>query len=74
MALDKATLKSTIRAITDALWENPDELTPEDCREKFAADLSNAIDVFVKTGTATITIVTTGSATTQTGTGSGSIT
>ena len=49
MALDKTSLKNTIRGLLDDLWSDTGR-TPEQAREKFATDLSNAIDVFVKTG------------------------
>lgn len=74
MALDKPTLHNSIRTITDALWANPEGLTPEACREKFATDLSNAIDAFVRTGLVNVTVTTTGTAAAQAGSGTGNIT
>ena len=68
MALNKAALKTGIRSLTDGLWDNTTNLTPEECREKFATDLSNLIDQFVKTGL--VTVSTTGTAAAHTGTGS----
>lgn len=65
MALDKTGLKNAILTIFNDMATRVDH--PETAREDFAAALSNAIDVYVKTGT--VTIVTTGSSTTQTGTG-----
>lgn len=66
MALDKTGLKNAILAIFEDMATRTDD--PELAREDFATQLSNAIDVYVKTGS--VTIVTTGSSTTQTGTGS----
>lgn len=48
MALDKATLKATIRQTLDDLSQMDDR---EESREKFATDLADAIDVFVKSAT-----------------------
>lgn len=73
MALNKTALKTGVRTFTDALWANPDGLTPEQCREKFATDLSNLIDAFVKTGLVSVNVTTTGTATAQTGSGNGTI-
>ena len=63
MALNKIALKTGIKSLTDELWANAGNLTPEQCRDKFATDLSNLIEVFVKTGLVT----TTGTAAAQTG-------
>lgn len=65
MALDKAGLKDAILAIFNDMATRVDN--PEQARIDFATQLSDAIDVYVKTGT--VTIVTTGNSTTQTGTG-----
>lgn len=76
MALDKPGLKATILSILTDM-----EGRTEDAKEEFATRLSDAIDVFVKTGKVTveagIKVDTTGSATAQTGatstTGTGTI-
>lgn len=73
MALNKAALKAGILALTNELYTNPAELTPAACREKYAEDMSNLIDAFVKTGTVNVNVTTTGTATAHTGTGTGSI-
>ena len=72
--LNKANLKTGIKNLTDALWNNPTNLTPDQCRDKFATDLSNLIDTYVKTGIVSVTVNTTGTSTAQTGTGTGNIT
>jgi len=74
MALNKTALKTGIRGIVNDLWDNNDDLTPEQCREVFANRLSDLIDVFVRTGLVSVTVATTGTAAAQTGTGTGSIT
>lgn len=50
MALDKAGLKASILALTENLFTDTGR-TPAEAREKYAEDLANAIDAFVKTGT-----------------------
>lgn len=68
MALNKSALKTTIVALlTDMLAKEENSI------EEFATRLSDAVDVFVKTGTVNVTVATTGSATAQTGTGTGTI-
>lgn len=68
MALNKPALKTTIVALlTDMLAKEENSI------EEFATRLSDAVDVFVKTGTVNVTVATTGSATAQTGTGTGTI-
>lgn len=68
MALNKATLKTTIVAIlTDMLAKEENSI------EEFATRLSDGIDVFVKSGTVNVTVATTGTATSHTGTGTGTI-
>ena len=68
MALNKSALKTTIVALlTDMLAKEENSI------EEFATRLSDAIDVFVKSGTVNVTVATTGSATAQTGTGTGTI-
>ena len=68
MALNKSALKNTIVALlTDMLAKEENSI------EEFATRLSDAIDVFVKSGTVSVTVATTGSATAQTGTGTGTI-
>ncbi len=73
MALNKAALKTGIRTLTDALYANAGGLTPDQAREQYATDLSNLIDVFVKSGTVNVTVTTTGTATAHTGTGVGTV-
>lgn len=48
MALDKAGLKGNIVTMLEELTETPDR---DQAIEKFATDLSNAIDTYVKTAT-----------------------
>ena len=45
----------------------------ENSIEEFATRLSDAVDVFVKTGTVSVTVATTGTASSHTGTGTGTI-
>lgn len=68
MALDKTTLKSTIEGILTDM-----ESRDEDAKSEFATRLSDAIDLFVKSGTVNVTVSTTGTASAQTGTGTGSV-
>ncbi len=68
MALDKATLKSTIEAI---LSDMEDRNT--DAKSEFAERLSDAIDIFVKSGEVNVIVSTTGTASAQTGTGTGNV-
>lgn len=74
MALNKAALKTGIETLTGELFDNTAGLTPAECRTKFATDLSDLIDVFVKSGQVNVTVVTTGTATAHTGTGIGAVT
>jgi hypothetical protein len=68
MALNKTVLKTTIVALlTEMLTKEENSI------EEFATRLSDAIDVFVKTGTVSVSVSTTGTATAQTGTGTGTI-
>lgn len=68
MALEKTDLKTTIVALMTEM------LTKEDnAIDEFATKLSDAIDVYVKSGTVNVTVNTTGSAASQTGTGTGTI-
>lgn len=68
MALEKTVLKTTIVALMTEM------LTKEDnAIDEFATKLSDAIDVYVKSGTVNVTVNTTGSAASQTGTGTGTI-
>lgn len=62
MALDKTALKTAILNIFADMATRQDH--PETAREDFATALSNAIDLYVRTGTVT----TAGTATAQTGT------
>jgi hypothetical protein len=62
MALDKTGLKNAILAIFENMATREDH--PETAREDFATQLSDAIDMYVRTGTVT----TTGTASAQTGT------
>ena len=69
MGLNKAALKtSIISLLTDMLSKEENSI------EEFASRLSDAIDVFVKSGTVSVTVTTTGSATSHTGTGTGAVT
>lgn len=72
--LNKAQLKSGIKALTDTLYSNVANKTPDECREQFATELSDLIDQFVKSGTVNVTVNTTGTATVHTGTGVGNVT
>jgi len=67
MPLDKASLKTAIRTLTDDLYNNTGNLSTEDCRDIYANRLSIAIDAFVRSGL--VTVDTTGSATVQHGVG-----
>ena len=60
MALDKTGLKSAIQTIATTLvdYDGTTGKTQADALEKFATDLSNAIDTFVKTGEVSIKNVT----------------
>lgn len=60
MALDKATLRSSIKA---ALKAEQTSTNADESLERIATKLTNAIDVFVRSGV----VNTTGSATAQTG-------
>jgi hypothetical protein len=62
MALDKTGLKDAILAIFEDMATRTED--PEQARIDVATRLSDAIDVYVKTGT----VATTGTATAQTGT------
>jgi hypothetical protein len=64
MPLDKPGLKTKIITLLQTLYTNPEGLTTEAAREKYATDLSDAIDEFVRTGF----VQTTGTASAQTGT------
>jgi len=68
MALNKPQLKTAIKSLMTEMLEKE-----ENSIDEFAARLSDAIDVFVKSGTVTVNVATTGSATAQTGTGTGNI-
>lgn len=72
MSLDKAGLKTAIKDLLSDMAGRDND--PEQAREDFATQLSNAIDTYVKTGTVNVTVSTTGTATAQTGTGTGSVT
>lgn len=63
MPLDKISLKATIKTIVDDLFANTSNLSPAQARNKFATDLADAIDVYVKGGL----VITNGGPTTQTG-------
>ena len=68
MALNKTALKTTIILIlTEMLAKEETSI------DEFATRLSDAIDVFVKTGVVNVTVSTAGTATAQTGTGTGTI-
>lgn len=68
MALDKIGLKTTIKSLLTEMLEKE-----ENSIEEFATRLSDAVDVFVKSGSVTVSVSTTGNATAQTGTGIGSV-
>jgi hypothetical protein len=61
MALDKATLKATIEATLNALkdYDGSSGKTQADAITKLATDLSNALDVYVKSGTVSTTVTVT---------------
>jgi hypothetical protein len=67
MALDKATLKSSIQTLLQDMMERE-----EASFDEFATKLSDAVDIYVKTGTVTVAagipVATTGSPSAQTGT------
>lgn len=44
-----------------------------DAKSEFAERLSDAIDIFVKSGEVNVTVSTTGTASAQTGTGTGNV-
>jgi hypothetical protein len=82
MALDKAGLKANIKNLIDSLktydGESPGQ-SQDDAVEKFANDLANAIDTFVKTATVSTSVtvtsvsgVTTGPGVSGPGAGNGS--
>ena len=66
MALDKATLKSTLITILS----NTDSAKTV---ESVADAMATAIDTYVKTGTVNVTVSTAGGPTAQTGNGTGNI-
>lgn len=68
MALNKTELKTTIKILLTQMLEKE-----ENSIDEFATRLSDAIDVFVKSGSVTVSVSTTGTATAQTGTGIGSV-
>lgn len=68
MALNKSALKTAIVSLLTEML-----VKEETSIEEFATRLSDAVDVFVKTGTVSVTVATTGTATSHTGTGTGTI-
>jgi hypothetical protein len=87
MALDKVSLENSIKSLINTLKTydgSTSGQTQEDAINKFASDLANAIDTFVKTGAVNTTVgfpipvqvtpATGTGATTATGSGTGSIT
>ncbi len=82
MALNKAGLKASIKSLIETLKTYDGSTTGQtqaDAIEKFASDLSDAIDTYVKTATVSTTVtvtsvsgVTTGIGVSGPGTGSGS--
>lgn len=81
MALDKTTLKASIKSLMETLktWDGQTAgQTQADATEKFANDLSNAIDTYIKTATvstnvtvASVSLVTPGVGVSGPGTGTG---
>jgi hypothetical protein len=67
MPLNTPQLKQDIKDLTEELFNNTGNLNPAQSREKYADDLSAAIERYVKTGL--VTVATTGTAAAQTGTG-----
>jgi hypothetical protein len=68
MALNKGDLKDAIAIIlTDMLTKEANSIG------EFATRLSDAIDIYVKSGTVNVNVTTTGTATSHTGTGTGTI-
>lgn len=68
MTLNKGGLKNEIVVIlTDMLTKETNSI------EEFATRLSDAIDVYVKSGTVNVDVTTSGTATAQKGTGTGTI-
>lgn len=50
MALDKTTLKNGIKALHDELFANAGGLTPAQAADRYADEMANLIDAFVKSG------------------------
>lgn len=50
MALDKASLKAGIKALHEELFANAGGLTPAQAAERYAEEMADLIDTFVKTG------------------------
>ena len=50
MALDKTSLKNGIKALHNELFANAAVLTPAQAADRYADEMANLIDVFVKTG------------------------
>lgn len=82
MALNKAALESSIKALSETLltYDGVTEgQTQEDAMTKFAEDLATAIDSFVKTGSVSTTVAGSAAVTTApgvapvTGSGTGTI-
>jgi len=73
MALNKTALASGIKGLQDNLYSD-NTRTPDEARTKYANDLADLIDTFVKSGTVSVTVTTTGTSTAHTGTGTGAVT
>lgn len=73
MALNKTALANGIKSLQDNLYSDTNR-TPDQARTKYANDLAELIDVFVKSGTVSVTVTTTGTASAHTGTGTGAVT
>ncbi|WP_367867899.1 hypothetical protein [Pedobacter sp. WC2423] len=70
MALDKQTLKNSIKDLFD--FDSDKDVNPVEARERQAQKLANAIEMYVKSGDVTTNVVgtsATGGAVTGTGTG-----
>ena len=50
MALDKTSLKTGIKNLHNELFANAGNLTPAQAADRYADEMANLIDTFVKTG------------------------
>ncbi len=73
MALQTTTYAAGIKALMDELYSNPNNLTTDQARSKWANDFANLTELYIKTGKvqAGITLSSTGNASNHTGTTTG---